>query len=386
MNENKRIYADHSATTQVRQEVVNTMVNAFQENFGNPSSLHSYGKKAKVKLKEARSKIGTVLNSNPENIIFTSGGTEANNLVILGLAKELPPNKKKHIITTKIEHSSIKDPLEYLEEKGWNISWLDVDKEGFIDLNQLKSFISSETLLVTIIHGNNEIGTIQNLKEISSICRKNNVLFHSDCVQTFCKIPVDVKKLDIDFVTISGHKVYGPKGIGALYVKDLTSINPIFMGGGQEYGIRPGTEPMPNIIGFGIASELLNSEMSANEKKLRSLQLKLEQGLSKSKNLIFTGPPVNNRLPGHISFCVNNISGESLVLQLDLKNIAVSSASACLSNKSDDDEIKPSHVIKALCLPAEYEKGSIRISLGKDNTEDEVQRIISSLQEILNKF
>jgi len=397
----KYIYADNSATTKVREEVSAVILKTLSEDFGNPSSIHRLGKKAKQELNEAKNKIGKVINANSENVIFTSGGTEANNLVIFGLSQNVDniSGKKKHIITSKIEHSSVKEPLEYLEQKGWRITWLEVDKEGFIDLNQLKSSICKETLLVSIIHGNNEIGTIQNLKEISNICKNDNVYFHSDCIQTFCKIPIDVKDLDIDFITISGHKIYGPKGVGALYAggaipavgearqgRHEFPLQALMYGGGQESGIRPGTESLPNIVGFGCASELLNSEMEVNIKKLKLLQEKLMQNLASVENLILTGPTVNNRLPGHVSFCVKDIQGESLVLQFDLKNIAVSSASACSSNKTNDNEIKPSHVIKALGMPEDYVKGSLRISLGRENTESDVDCIVDYVKEILARL
>jgi cysteine desulfurase len=385
---NNYIYADNSATTKVREEVSAVILKTLSENFGNPSSIHRLGKKAKQELNEAKSKIGKVLNANSENVIFTSGGTEANNLVIFGLSQNVDniSGKKKHIITSKIEHSSVKEPLEYLEQKGWGITWLDVDKEGFVDLNQLKSSISKETLLVSIIHGNNEIGTIQNLKEITNICKKNSVCFHSDCIQTFCKIPIDLKNLDIDFITISGHKIYGPKGVGALYVKNFEHLSPILIGGGQENKIRPGTESLPNIVGFGYAAELLNSEMEVNIKKLRSMQINLMEKLLSVKNLVLTGPNAERRIPGHVSFCVKGIQGESLVLQFDLKNIAVSSASACSSNKVNDDEIKPSHVVQAIGMSEDYVKGSLRVSLGRENTESEVDYIVDSVKEIVGKL
>ena len=245
---------DNSATTKVRPEVVSAMVDALQEDFGNPSSLHSYGKNAKKKLNEARKNIASLINANEEEIIFTSGGTESNNLVILGLTKMFPD--KKHLITTKVEHSSVKEPFEYLEKNGWEITWLNVDKKGFIDLGELKSSIKKNTLLVSIIHSNNEIGTVQDIENISSICQEKDILFHSDCIQSLGKIPVNVKELNIDFISLSAHKIYAPKGVGALYVKSSEYISSILIGGGQEYGLRPGTENLPGIIGFGMAAKL----------------------------------------------------------------------------------------------------------------------------------
>ncbi len=399
----KLIYADHSATTQVRKEVLEIMLPCFDENFGNPSSIHSYGRKAKHCLEDARKNIASVINADERQIVFTSGGTESDNLVISGVSRlvdESVLKKDKHIITSKIEHPAIKEPLEYLEKKGWNITWINVDKEGFIDFNELKRSITVRTSLVSIIHANNEIGTIQDLKQISEICKKNNVLFHTDAVQSFGKIPIDVKDLNIDFLSMSSHKIYGPKGAGALYIKDIKSTTSIFCGGGQEYKIRPGTENLPAIIGFSYAAKLINSEMELNAKYLRELQLKLMKGLSEIKNIILTGVDVDKitenipnekylyRIPGHVSICCKNIDGESLVLQADLRGIACSSGSACKNNDTEGNNFEPSHVLQALMIPCDYNKGSLRFTLGKENTMDDVKYIIESMTaivETLNK-
>lgn len=386
MFSSKRIYADNSATTKVRPEVVSIMVDVLQENFGNPSSLHSYGKNAKKILNDSRKNIASLINANEDEVIFTSGGTESNNLVILGLVKMFPD--KKHLITTKIEHSSVKEPFEYLEKNGWDVTWLDVDKKGFIDLEQFKSKIKENTLLVSIIHANNEIGTIQDIKSISSICKEKKVLFHSDCIQSFGKILIDVKELNVDFISLSGHKIYGPKGIGALYIKSSENINSLLIGGGQENGLRPGTENLPGIAGFGVAAKLLKDEMNFNSEKLKQLQLSLMEKFVKIEGLVLTGPGVDDleqRLPGHVSVCVKDIEGESLVLQMDLKGIAVSSGSACSSQKKDK-AVEPSYVIKALGLPKDYEKGSLRITFGMENTLEDSECIESSLKEILEKI
>lgn len=394
----KVIYADHSATTKVRPEVVESMVQVLKEDFGNPSSIHRFGQKAKYHLDEARVNVASLIGAKEEQIFFTSGGTESDNMVILGLAKYFEDtkvkNKDKHIISTKIEHSAVKEPLEYLEKKGWRVNWLNVDKEGFINLQELKSLISSRTFLVSIIHANNEIGTIQDLKNISDICRENNVLFHTDAIQSFGKIPIDVNEIDIDFMSISSHKIYGPKGVGALYIKDTSVVAPLLIGGGQENNIRSGTENLPGIVGFGVACRLLKDEMHKNAKKLRGLQMNLMEELSGIKNLILTGVSLERvrenipnekylyRIPGHVSICVKGVKGESLVLQMDLKGIAVSSGSACSSRNAaiSTSIIEPSHVLFALGIPKDYVQGSLRLTLGRENTESDVKYIIDHIR------
>lgn len=381
----KRIYVDNSATTKVRPEVVSVMVDALQENFGNPSSIHFYGKNGKKILNKSRENIASLINANEDEVIFTSGGTESNNLAIFGLVKKF--SNKKHLITTKIEHSSVKESFEYLEKNGWEVTWLDVDEKGFVDLEQLKSSIKKNTLLVSIIHSNNEIGTIQDIENISNICQQNKVFFHADCIQSLGKIPINVKELNIDFVSLSAHKIYGPKGVGALYIKSSESINPILVGGGQENVLRPGTENLPGIAGFGMAAKLLKDEMINNSRKLQLLQSSLMEKMMKIDELVLTGPGMNElsrRLPGHVSVCVKGIEGESLVLQMDLKGIAVSSGSACSSQKKDK-AVEPSHVIKALGLTKDYEKGSLRITFGIENTMDDVEYIEVALKEVLEK-
>ncbi len=397
MTNKKTIYADHSATTKARPEVINAMVDILQIDFGNPSSIHSFGRIAKQHLEAAREDISSAIKAEKEQIFFTSGGTESNNTVIFGLVKAFEEgkfkNKRKHIITSKIEHPSIKEPLEYLQNKGWEISWINVDKEGFLNLEELKKSIDKETLLVSIIHANNEIGTVQDLKKISSICNEKNVLFHTDAVQSFCKIPIDVSKIPIDFMTLSSHKIYGPKGAGALYIKTSENLSPLLIGGGQEKQLRPGTENLAGIVGFGLAAKLLNSEMKDLSKKLRLMQLELMENLKKIDSVILTGVNIEKvkenipeekylyRLPGHISICVKDIEGENLILQMDLNGIATSSGSACSSGT-----MEPSHVLVALDTPNNYIRGSLRLTLGRENTVDDIIHITKSLEEIIKKL
>ena len=397
----KTIYADNSATTKVRDEAVEVMLKVLKEDFGNPSSVHQYGRKAKSYLEDARNSIASLVNTKEEQIFFTSGGTESINTVIFGIAKMFEEscfnNKERHIITTKIEHPAVKESLEYLEKKGWTISWISVDKEGFINLEELKRVISQKTLLVSIIHANNEIGTIQDLQSISEICSENNVLFHADAVQSFGKIPIDINKLNIDFMSMSGHKIYGPKGTGAIYIKSMENLPYVFIGGSQENKIRPGTENIAGIAGFGIAAKLIKSETLLTASKLREMQFKLMENFSKLENVILTGPGLHKikenipnekflyRIPGHISICCKDTEGESLVLQADLRGLAISSGSACSTRDAINriSEIKASHVLKACGIPKDYIKGSLRISLGKDNSEEDIHCILETIKNIL---
>lgn len=402
--EKQFIYVDHSATTKVRPEVVEAMLPLLSENFGNPSSIHTFGRKAREYLNKSRVEIASLIGSSENQIIFTSGGTESNNTVILGLVRVYEDgkikNKEKHIIATKIEHPSIKEPLEYLEKKGWRINWLDIDKEGFVDLNQLKSSISEKTLLVSIIHANNEIGTIQDVNKISKICKDHNVLFHMDSVQAFGKIPINIKDFDVDFVSISAHKIYGPKGVGALYIKTPEKFSPYLIGGGQENNLRSGTENIASIVGFAKAARLISSEILQNAKDLRFLQIKLMEELISCKDLILTGASLNKvkenfpeekylyRLPGHVSLAVKNIEGETLVLQCDLRGIACSSGSACKSRERNEQEssFEPSHVLIALGIQKEFLKGSLRLSFGRENKLEDVEYIMRAVKETISSL
>ena len=400
MKPQPNIYADYSATTPVRQEVLDAMTEVLKNDFGNPSSIHRFGKEAKRQLESARDKIASLINAKPEQIIFTSGGTESNNSVILGTArfyeKSKLTNKKKHIITTKIEHPSVKEPIEYLEAQGWEVTWLNINKEGFIDLEELKNNITSQTMLVSIIHASNEIGTVQDLKAISKICHEKQALLHIDGIQSYGKIPIDVNDLKIDFLSMSAHKIYGPKGVGALYVRSQEGFEALQFGGGQESKIRPGTENLAGIVGFGVAAHCIKAEMLANAKTLRKFQIKLMEDFSKIENVILTGASLDKvkenlreekylyRIPGHISLCCRKIEGESLVLQSDLRGIAMSSGSACKNNSGDETgKIGPSHVLLASNVPQDFLKGSIRITLGKHNTESDVDYIGETVKNIV---
>ena len=403
--ERKIIYADHGATTKIRAEVLEIMTEVLSNNFGNPSSIHTVGKKSREIIEIARESLAKLVNAEANQIYFTSGGTESDNAVILGLARlfEKSPeqfkNKQKKIITSKIEHPAVKEPLEYLQNKGWDIKWVDVDKEGFLNLDQLTEYLTSDVLLVSVIHANNEIGTIQDIKTISRLCRQKNILFHTDAIQSVGKIPVDLKELEADFLSMSAHKIYGPKGVGALYIKADINLLPLQFGGGQENNIKPGTENVPGIAGFGEAARLIKNELKYNAEYLSSLQIKLFESLSEVKKLIPTGPSVQKikenfsrekylyRVPGHVSFCTDLMEGESLVLQLDLRKIASSSGSACRSREvqTKNARIEPSHVLLACGFKENIAKGSLRLTFGRDNTEEDILYIAKCIKGIIDK-
>lgn len=394
----KVIYLDNAATTRCYKEVVKAMSSVHLESYGNPSSSHEMGEKAFELLMEGKRAISKEINCKPYEIIFTSGGTESNNFALRGLA--LANLEKKKIIISSIEHSSVYEECVYLKVKGYEIVELPVDREGLIDLEKLENEIDENTLLVSIIHANNEIGTIQDLKKISTLCKKNNVLFHADAVQSFGKTPIDVLDIELDFMSISSHKIYGSKGIGAIYIKDINQLSPIFYGGKQENKIKPGTENLPGIAGFGIAAKLISLEMYENAIKLRSMQIELMEKLLLLDDVTIIGAGIEKvkenlpeekylyRLPGHVSICCKYVEGENLVLQADLKGLAISSGSACssLSTDIENAKIKPSHVLVALGVKDDYIKGSLRVSLGQENTSDDVSYIAESIKNILDKL
>lgn len=373
-----KIYLDHAATTQVDERVLEVMKPYFTEKFGNASSLHQYGQEAKIALDRSREIIAKKINAEPEEIIFTSGGTESDNLAIKGVAYA---NRKKgnHIITSKIEHPAVLNTCKYLEKQGFKLTYLDVDKEGFIDLKQLEKSIGKNTILISIMYANNEIGVIQNIGKIGEICRKHKILFHSDAVQSFTKIPIDVKKISIDLLSFSAHKIHGPKGVGALFVKKGVGIEALNHGGGHEFGLRSGTENVSGIVGFAKAVELVTEDQIEHMQKLRD---KLIEGiLKKIPDTQLNGPRGDKRLCNNVNIAFNFIEGEGLLMHLDMKGIAVSTGSACSSK-----ELKASHVLTAIDLRPDIAHGSIRFSMGRENTEEEIDYTIESLIEIVQKL
>ena len=368
----KKVYLDNGATTRVDDSVVDTMLPFFEENYGNASSLHSFGRDAKVAVEHARATIAKKINALPEEIIFTSSGTEADNLAILGVSHD---TKKNHIILSKIEHHAVHMTCEALESKGVALTYLDVDPDGFIDLNQLKRSITDKTLLVTIIHANNEIGTIQDIDAIGKICKEKKVLFHIDAVQSFTKVQIDVKKTHVDLISMSSHKIHGPKGVGALYVRKGIKIRPILHGGGHERGIRPGTENVPGIVGFGKASEL-DPEI---EKMTKQRDYLINELLKISETKL--NGSRSKRLCNNVNISFKYVEGEGLLMHLDLAGIAVSTGSACSSHS-----LEASHVLLAIGLTHEIAHGSIRFTLSKYTTKDELDYTVRKVKEIVEQL
>ncbi len=371
---------DHAATTYTDQEVLKEMLPFYSDIFGNPSSIHTYGREVKKHIDIARSKVAKSIAALPEEIFFTAGGSESDNWAIRGIAYA-NKNKGKHIITTKIEHHAALYTCESLEKEGIDLTYLSVDEFGIIDLNELKSAIRDETILISIMYANNEIGSIQPIDEIGKIAEDKKIYFHTDAVQAIGNIKINVKKLNIDSLSLSAHKFYGPKGVGALYIRKGVKIENLIYGGGQEKGKRAGTENVPGIIGLGKAIEKATENIENNNRKLINLRDKLIKGvMEKIPYTILTGHP-DKRLPGNASFCFKYIEGEALLLNLDIKGIAASSGSACTSGSLD-----PSHVLLSIGLPHEIAHGSLRLTLGAINTEEDIDYVLEELPIIVKKL
>lgn len=377
---NKRIYLDHSATTATKTEVLEEMLPVFTNYFGNPSSVYSFGREAKKLVDQARMRVAKALGALPEEIFFTAGGSESDNWVLRGVSYA-NRNKGNHIITTVIEHHAILHTCEQLEKEGFKVTYLPVDSYGMISLDDLKAAITDETILISIMYANNEIGTIQPIDEIGKIAKERKIYFHTDAVQAVGNVKIDVKAQNIDMLSLSAHKLYGPKGIGALYIRKGTKIINLITGGGQERGKRAGTENVPGIVGLGKAIELAAENIESYNEKLLGLRKKLIDGvMEKIPYTRLNGHP-EKRLPGNANFCFQFIEGESLLLNLDMKGIAASSGSACTSGSLD-----PSHVLLAIGLPHEIAHGSLRLTLGDENTEEDVDYVLAVLPEIVDRL
>ena len=376
----KTVYMDYSATTYVKPEVLKEMQPYFTEKFGNPSSFYEISRITNRAISEARKKVSKVLNCNDNEIYFTGGGSEADNWAIKGIASAYK-DKGNHIITTKIEHHAVLHTCEYLEKQGYDVTYLDVDEEGFIDLEELNKSITDKTILVSIMFANNEIGTIEPVKEIGAICHERGVLFHTDAVQALGHINIDVQDMNIDLLSLAGHKIYGPKGIGVLYIKKGVRIHNLIHGGGQERGRRAGTENIASIVGLGKAVELACSNIDENAKKLTALRDKLIDGLLKIPYTRLNGPRGDKRLPGNANICFDFIEGESILLSLDFEGICASSGSACTSGSLD-----PSHVLLAIGLPHEIAHGSLRLTIGDSTTEEEVDYVLKTVPPIIERL
>lgn len=367
------IYLDHAATTHVREEVLQAMKPFFDKKYGNASSLHSLGQEAKQALEDARKIIAKTINAEPEEMVFTSGGTESDNLAIKGVVEA-----GDHIITSAIEHPAVLETCRSLEK--CKVDYISVSKEGFVDIDELKQKITEKTKIVSIMHANNEIGTIQPIAEIGKICREKNILFHTDAVQTFGKVPIDIKRMNIDLLSASSHKTYGPKGVGFLYVRKGVKIKPILHGGGHEFKLRSGTENIAGIVGFAKAAELAVKDMEKNKKHIESLRDRLINNILKIPNTRLNGSK-ENRLAGNVNVSFDFIEGEALVLLLNEKGIAASTGSAC-STKT----LKPSHVLLAIGLKPEQAHGSLRLTLGYENTEKEIDHVLEILPDVVKKL
>ncbi len=375
----ERIYLDHGATTPMKEEVLEAMLPYFKNYFGNPSSLHLYGRESKQGLDQARQKVAEALGADPGEIIFTSGGTEANNLAVQGAAKA-KASKGRHIITSSVEHHAVLDAAHYLGENGFEVTFLPVDKYGRVDPEDLKNALTDQTILVSIMTANNEIGTLQPVEELGHICRESGVYFHTDAVQAIGHMPFNLKEQPIDMLSLSAHKFYGPKGVGALYVRNKTPIKQLIFGGGQEKKLRPGTENLSGIVGLGRAIELACQNIEEKKQKLTRLRDKLISGLLEIDEVILNGHPTE-RLPGNVNVSTLYVEGESLLLSLDLKGIAASSGSACTSGA-----LEPSHVLMALGLDHQTAHGSLRLTLGESNTEEQIDYVVEVFQETVERL
>ncbi|WP_278600182.1 cysteine desulfurase NifS [Clostridium tertium] len=376
----KNVYMDYAATTYVKPEVLEEMMPFFTEKYGNPSSFYGISRETKMAIDKARSRVSKALNCDPNEIYFTGGGSEADNWAIKGIASA-HRKKGNHIITTKIEHHAVLHTCEYLEKNGFEVTYLNVDKEGFIDLEELKNAITDKTILVSIMFANNEIGTIQPVKEIGEICRERKVLFHTDAVQAIGNIPVDVKEMNIDLLSLAGHKVYGPKGIGALYIRKGVRIDNLIHGGGQERARRAGTENTASIVGLGKAIELATESLEEHNKKITKLRDRLIDGLLKVPHTRLNGPRGEKRLPGNANITFEFIEGESILLSLDFEGVCASSGSACTSGSLD-----PSHVLLAIGLPHELAHGSLRLTLGDGSTDEDVDYVLEVVPPIIERL
>ena len=379
----KRIYLDHNATTPVHPEVLEAMLPFMTEQFGNGSSIHTYGREARNAIDDAREQVAALINAkSPSEIVFTATGTEADNYAIKGIAElQQSRNGGNHIITSSIEHHAVLHTCQYLEKRGFEVTYLPVDRYGKIQLEDLREAIRDETVLISIMHANNETGVIEPIAEICEIAQERRIPVHTDAVQSVGKLPVDVQALGVSMLSLSAHKIYGPKGIGALYLRRGTRLENLLHGGSHERNRRAGSENVPSIVGIGEAAALARKDRDANVEHLNQLTGKLRRGLHEGINYIHENSDPENSLPGTLNISFEYIEGESLILRLDMEGICVSTGSACTSGS-----MEPSHVLAALGLPPQLAQGTVRFSLGKDNTEAEIDEVIDKVPKVVEQM
>lgn len=376
----RKVYLDHSATTPVRKEVADLVMEYMVDKYGNPSSIHSFGREARKALDEARERVANLIGAEPKEIYFTSGGTESDNIAVLGAAFA-NSKKGKHIITSAIEHHAVMDPCKYLEKQGYEVTYLPVDDQGIVNIEDLEKAIKPETILITIMHVNNEIGTIQDIAPMAKLARERGILFHTDAVQSLGKIPVNVNELNVDMLSGSSHKIYGPKGVGFLYIKKGVKIESIMYGGVQERKKRPGTENLSGIVGFGLAAELAGKEINEENDKQKKLRDKLINGILQNiPHTRLNGHP-EKRIASNVNVSIEFVEGESLLLSLDMRGIGASSGSACTSGSLD-----PSHVLLAMGLSHEIAHGSLRMTLGRETTEADIDYVLEVLPQVVDRL
>lgn len=375
MKEKQIYYFDHNATTPIDNEVFKAVVPYYEQLYGNPSSSYYIGRQVRDKIENVRSSIANYFNINPEGVMFTSSGSEADNMIIKGIALG-NKDKGNHIITTKIEHPAVLNTCKFLENNGFEITYLDVKENGIIDTQELKNSIKDNTILISIMYANNEIGTIQPIQEIGQIAKEKGIIFHTDAVQAIGEIRIDVQKLNIDCMSISGHKIYAPKGIGMAYIRPGIKFEPLIHGGSQEFHLRAGTENVIGIIALGKAIELLDKDIDNNNNKLIELKSYMINKIQNNLTDYIINGDIDKRILNNINLSFKNIDGESLLLALDLDGICVSSGSACHS-----DLMEPSHVLRAIGVPNDYISGTLRISFGKNTTKKEIDYLIEKIKE-----
>lgn len=374
------VYLDHAATTPTDPAVLQEMIPYFTERFGNPSTIYAAGALAREAVDAARETIAEAINADPEEIYFTSGGTESNNWAVKGMA-QAALDGKRHLLTTPIEHHSVLDPAQTLQRMGFDLELIPVDSCGFVEPESVRSRIRSDTFLVSVMHANNEVGTVEPVAEIGAVCQEMGVTFHVDAVQTFGKLPIDVRRMGIDLLTLSGHKLYGPKGIGALYIRRGQKIAAFFEGGEQERGKRAGTLNVAGIVGFSVATRLALSQREAEICRLVSLRDRLiESVLTRIPDVRLNGP-TGNRLPNNVHFCFPGVEGESLLLSLDMAGVYASAGSACTTGS-----VQPSHVLLAMGIPVETARGALRLTLGRSTTEEAIDYTVDRLCEIVHEL